>query len=55
LGLASLDQLPVLPSIDSQAASLSALNMPNEDPTQPSLSLEEAVEAIDAQLGTANE
>jgi segregation and condensation protein B len=55
LGLASLDQLPVLPSVDSQAASLSALNMPNEDPTQPSLSLEEAVEAIDAQLGTANE
>ena len=55
LGLASLDQLPVLPSVDSQAASLSALNMPNEYPTQPSLSLEEAVEAIDAQLGTANE
>jgi segregation and condensation protein B len=50
LGLASLDQLPLLPSVDSQAAALSSLNMPEEDPSQPSLSLEEAIEATEAPI-----
>jgi segregation and condensation protein B len=55
LGLASLDQLPLLPSVDSQAAALSSLNMPEEDPSQPSLSLEEAVEEFDAQMQSETE
>jgi segregation and condensation protein B len=55
LGLASLDQLPLLPSVDTQAAALSTLNMPEEDPSQPSLSLEQAVEAIDGQLDASPE
>ena len=46
LGLGSLDQLPLLPSVDTQAAALSSLNMPEEDPSQPSLSLEEAIEEV---------
>jgi segregation and condensation protein B len=50
LGLASLDQLPLLPSVDSQATALSSLNMPEEDPSQPSLSLEEAIEATEAPI-----
>ena len=47
LGLASLDQLPLLPSVDSQAAALSSLNMPEEDTSQASLSLEQAIEEVD--------
>ena len=46
LGLGSLDQLPLLPTVDTQAAALSSLNMPEEDPSQPSLSLEEALEEV---------
>jgi segregation and condensation protein B len=48
LGLASLDQLPLLPSVDTQAAALSTLNPPEEDPSQPSLSLEQAVEELES-------
>ena len=55
LGLASLDQLPLLPSVDTQATALSTLNMSEEDPSQPSLSLEQAVEAIDGQLDASPE
>ena len=44
LGLASLDQLPLLPSVDTQAAALSSLNMPEADLSQPSLSLEHVME-----------
>ena len=55
LGLASLDQLPLLPSVDSHAAALSSLNLSEEDPSQPSLSLEDAVGELDAQLATETE
>ena len=44
LGLASLDQLPLLPTVDTQTAALSSLNMPEADLSQPSLSLEQALE-----------
>ncbi len=46
LGLGSLDQLPLLPTVDTQAAALSSLNIQEEDPSQPSLSLEEAIEEV---------
>jgi segregation and condensation protein B len=59
LGLASLDQLPLLPSVDSQANALSSLNMPEEDSTQASLSLEQAIEEVDSptaqQIGPLHE
>jgi segregation and condensation protein B len=59
LGLASLDQLPVLPSVDSQANALSSLNMPEEDSSQASLSLEQAIEEVDSptaqQIGPLHE
>ena len=44
LGLSSLDQLPLLSSVDGQAAILSSLNPPEEDATQASLSLEDSTE-----------
>jgi segregation and condensation protein B len=44
LGLSSLDQLPLLSSVDGQAAMLSSLNPPEEDATQASLSLEDSTE-----------
>jgi len=47
LGLASLDQLPLLASVDGQAAALTGLNGPEED-TQTSLSLGEALALTDA-------
>ena len=47
LGLASLDQLPLLASVDGQAAALAGLNGPEED-TQTSLSLGEALALTDA-------
>jgi segregation and condensation protein B len=59
LGLASLDQLPLLPSVDSQANALSSLNMPEEDSSQASLSLEQAIEEVDSptaqQIGPLHE
>jgi len=44
LGLSSLDQLPLLSSVDGQAAMLASLNSPEEDATQASLSLEDSTE-----------
>jgi segregation and condensation protein B len=48
LGLSSLDQLPLLSSVDGQAAMLASLNPPEEDSTQASLSLEDAIEVAEA-------
>jgi segregation and condensation protein B len=48
LGLSSLDQLPLLSSVEGQAAVLASLNPPQEDSTQASLSLEDAIEVADA-------
>jgi segregation and condensation protein B len=45
LGLSSLDQLPLLSSVEGQAAALATLNPTDDDSTQTSLSLDEAVEA----------
>jgi segregation and condensation protein B len=44
LGLASLDQLPLLAQVDSPVAALSGLV--DELPVQPALSLEDAIEAL---------
>jgi segregation and condensation protein B len=47
LGLASLDQLPLLASVEGQAAVLASLNSPEEDANQATLSLEVALTEID--------
>ena len=46
LGLASLDQLPLLNSVEGQAAVLAGLNAPEEDATQATLSLEDVLEGV---------
>lgn len=46
LGLASLDQLPLLSSVDHQTSALAGLV--DEEPIQPALSLEEALQPLDA-------
>ena len=46
MGLASLDQLPLLSSVDHQAAALAGL-ADDEGPVQPTLSLEEALEPLE--------
>ncbi len=46
LGLASLDQLPLLDSVEGQAAVLAGLNAPEEDTTQATLSLEDVLEGV---------
>jgi segregation and condensation protein B len=48
LGLSSLDQLPLLSSVEGQAAVLASLNPPEEDTMQASLSLEDAIEVAEA-------
>jgi segregation and condensation protein B len=50
LGLASLDQLPLLASVDGQAAVLASLNPPDEDANQATLSLDDALEATDIEI-----
>ena len=45
MGLASLDQLPLLGSVDSQASALANL-VEEQGPVQPTLSLEEALEPL---------
>jgi segregation and condensation protein B len=45
LGLASLDQLPLLASVEGQAAVLASLNSPEDDANQATLSLEEVLSA----------
>jgi len=46
MGLASLDQLPLLSSVDHQASALAGL-VDDESPVQPTLSLEEALEPLE--------
>jgi segregation and condensation protein B len=48
LGLSSLDQLPLLSSVEGQAAVLANLNPAVEDGQQTSLSLDEALVAVEA-------
>jgi segregation and condensation protein B len=45
LGLSSLDQLPLLSSVEGQASMLASLTPPEADDSQASLSLEDAIEA----------
>jgi hypothetical protein len=47
LGLSSLDQLPLLASVDAQAAVLASLQAPGEDANQATLSLDDALIAVD--------
>ena len=46
MGLASLDQLPLLSAVDHQAAALAGL-VDEDGPVQPTLSLEEALEPLE--------
>lgn len=50
LGLASLDQLPLLNSVEGQAAVLAGLNAPEEDTTQATFSLEDALEGVASEV-----
>lgn len=54
LGLASLDQLPLLTSVDQQACAFAGL-VPSEGSDQPTLSLEEALLPIEALAASAPE
>ena len=47
MGLSALDQLPLLSNVEHQAAALAGLTE-DEGPVQPTLSLEEALEPLDA-------
>jgi len=47
MGLSSLDQLPLLSNVEHQASALAGL-VDEEGPVQPTLSLEEALEPLDA-------
>lgn len=49
MGLASLDQLPLLSSVDHQASALAGL-VEDEGPVQPTLSLEEALEPLEPEI-----
>jgi len=51
MGLASLDQLPLLSSVDTQASALAHL-ADNELPLQPTLSLEEALLPLEQEPDT---
>lgn len=51
MGLSSLDQLPLLSTVDHQASALAHL-ADNELPVQPTLSLEEALLPIEQDLGS---
>jgi segregation and condensation protein B len=48
LGLSTLDQLPLLSSVEGQTEALATLNPPDDDSTQTSLSLDEALVAVEA-------
>ena len=48
MGLSALDQLPLLANVEHQASALAGL-VPEEDPVQPTLSLEEALEPLEAE------
>ena len=47
MGLSALDQLPLLANVEHQASALAGM-VPEEDPVQPTLSLEEALEPLEA-------
>jgi len=47
MGLSALDQLPLLANVEHQASALAGM-VPDEDPVQPTLSLEEALEPLEA-------
>jgi segregation and condensation protein B len=55
LGLSSLDQLPLLGTVEGQAAVLATLNPADEDGTQTSLSLDEALVAVESTLEVSPE
>jgi len=48
LGLSSLDQLPLLSNVEGQAAVLASLSHTKEDTPQASLSLEDAIDVVEA-------
>ena len=48
LGLSSLDQLPLLSNVEGQAALLASLSHSKEDTPQASLSLEDAIDVVEA-------
>jgi segregation and condensation protein B len=48
LGLSSLDQLPLLSNVEGQAAVLASLSHSKEDTPQASLSLEDAIDVVEA-------
>jgi segregation and condensation protein B len=52
LGLSSLDQLPLLPSVEGQADALVKLNSPEIDSLQTNLSLEPELDSIQATIAT---
>jgi segregation and condensation protein B len=53
MGLSSLDQLPLLSTVDHQASALAGL-VDDGGPVQPTLSLEEALEPLQMQLEVAD-
>jgi segregation and condensation protein B len=55
LGLSSLDQLPLIGSAEGQVAALANLNTPNEDNSQATLSLDDAVEAAEVPMVSVSE
>jgi segregation and condensation protein B len=50
LGLSSLDQLPLLSNVEGQAAVLACLSHSKEDTPQASLSLEDAIDVVEAAM-----
>ena len=50
LGLSSLDQLPLLPSLEGQAAALVKLNSPEDDSLQANLSLDPELDSLQTSL-----
>jgi len=50
LGLSSLDQLPLLSNVEGQAAVLASLSHSKEDTPQASLSLEDAIDVVEAAM-----
>jgi segregation and condensation protein B len=50
LGLSSLDQLPLLPSVEGQAAALVKLNSPEDDSLQANLSLDPELDSLQTSL-----
>jgi segregation and condensation protein B len=55
LGLSSLDQLPLIGSAEGQVAALANLSTPNEDNSQATLSLDDAMEAAEVPMVSRSE